>query len=116
MGDTRKSEERSTLGRPARCTFSATHVVVVCVRGERLRTTSALTHPELGPLPLLPVDDGLIGRLLAWLHGELIYPVIPGGVSGGGVHIGFYAPADAERIAEWLRAQDVTEVAYEDQR
>lgn len=103
------------LGRPARVTFSATHVVAVRIRGETPPEHLVPVNPQLGPLPRLPVDDGLVGRFVDWTHKEGIFTAFPGGVLGGGMHIGFYTVADAERIAEWLRQQGVEELDYEDQ-
>jgi len=104
----------NALGRPAHVTFSATHVVAIRIRGE---TPSARSGdvPGFGPLPRLPVDDELVGRFGDWLMKEGIYSAFPGGVHGGGLHIGLYRVEDAERIAEWLRQQGVEELAYEDQ-
>ena len=93
---------RHVLGRPARASFSATHLVAVRLCGE-------LRHHAT------PVDDGLVAQLLAFLVEEGIHPATGGGYSMRGDHLGFYTPADAERIAEWLRAHGVEEVALDEQ-
>lgn len=97
------SGTRYALGRPARVTFSAAHVVQVHVRGEwqadrRVR-----------------VDDGLVKRLLAYMSEQDIQPALPGGYVKPGGYLGYFEPEDAERLGVWLKEQGVEELAPEDQ-
>ena len=93
------------FGRPARVTVSATHVVAVCVRGE--------PHPDRTRVRL-PIDDGQVGALLAWLAAERIYPVA-GVTSGPGVFVADFTPEDAERVVEWCQQRGLALVAREHQ-
>lgn len=88
-----QAEEGSVPAATSKCTFSIGSVVVVKIRGEG------------GGGVYLPDDGGLVERFLQWCLKEEVYSLnIGGGYSGGGGHMGFYTPEDAERIQTWLLA------------
>jgi hypothetical protein len=79
-------------------TVTSTPCVQIYIRGEG------------GDFPVCPRDGGLILRFLTWTNEQAIYPVVRGGCSGGGIHVGFYSKGDADRILAWLEEQGVDRV------
>ena len=76
-------------------TFSSETVVAIKVKG------------TLRNFPSIPDDKGLVVRLLNFISFSGLYPVgSMGGFSGGGGYLAFFKPDDAERIVEWLLAND----------
>lgn len=56
------------------------------------------------------IADSMVPRLFKWLMANEIYPVLRGGISGGGLYIGHYTTGDAEKIRAWLLEQGVVEI------
>jgi hypothetical protein len=91
-----------------RVTYRSTPAVWVEVRGEARELPP---HPELGPLPACPDDDGVVARLRAWLEEQDIETLpLCGGLSGGGAFRNAFRPVDAEKVLAWLREQGCEEV------
>lgn len=81
-------------------TFSSQTVVAIKVRGVPVKGTP-------GNILCAPDDKGLVVRLLNFISFSGLYPVGGmGGFSGGGGYLAFFEPDDAERIVEWLLAND----------
>lgn len=78
-------------------TFSMPPVVAVKIRGEG------------GRFPVMPDDGGIVGKFLKWTIDNEVVPVVMSGFSGGGGHLGFYAPQDAKAIKKWLEENGVIE-------
>lgn len=100
------SDIRSPLGRPAKVTFSATHVVAIHIRGE--------PHPDKTKM-YVPIDDGKLLQLMTWCREQELYPRMPSGHTGGGSHLGFYDPKDAERVVEKCRELGLVEMGFDEQ-
>ena len=82
-----------------RVTFTASPVVWVVIKGEERDEYETRD------------DGGLIGRFMAWMLKERVFQSrAGGGTVGGGVFMGAFAPADAERVIDWLRAEGVDHV------
>lgn len=79
----------------ARVTYTTQKAVRVEIRGEPRE------------FPVVPFDDGLVSKFLAWSLEQRIYPVTRGGVSGGGIHVSYYDEADIPAIENWLRSEGV---------
>ena len=83
----------------AKVTFKIQQIAHVSVLGEVDKTPSNL--------PRVRKDDGLIGRLCAFMWGNNIYPVKDsiGAIFGGGMYIACYDIKDAAKIEAWLLKQ-----------
>lgn len=82
----------------AKCTFEMTTAVWVVVRGEKVSDDRYQVRE----------DDGLVGRLLKWTSDNDSLPIFgTPGTSGPGIYARCHYPADAKRLADWLRSEGV---------
>lgn len=106
--------------RAPRVTVEVVHVVAVSVQGEYRKSPpgdrTLFEGIDLGPLPRVPDDGGVIGRLLAWMGEEGISTTGRVGSCGAGSFFGLFVPADAERVVEWLENAGVEQVEYHPER
>lgn len=100
-----EGKTKQRLGRPAKVTVAMTPVVSVVVRGE----------PNPKGFPALPIDDGQIGALLAWIREQGIHTRVRGGTVGPGFMTGFFEEKDARRIVDKANELGCTYVEDADQ-
>lgn len=83
--------------------FTSTPLVRIHVLGDKVKEDPSV--PPSQRFPLGRDDHGLVRRLLQWLISADIYQSAGAGSSGGGQFIGYFEPADAEKVSAWLREQ-----------
>ena len=83
--------------RKPKVTFELTPTVQVSIAGKPY------------PFPRVRDDGDLISRFLRWTLDNEIFPNCRGGMSGGGRHIGYYAPEHIPTIQAWLLENGVIE-------
>lgn len=63
-----------------------------------------------GDFPMCPTDPtNVLSRFHQYTGENKIYPCCRGGVSGGGMYVGFYTEEDAEKIQTFLESIGVKE-------
>lgn len=80
----------------SKCTVKLTPVVQILIRGQGKRNGICTLD-----------SGGFISPFCKWLQDNNIYTAVKGGMSGGGVYLGFFTAEDATKIEAWLLEQGV---------